>query len=468
MQNKKAYVWSLVGRILPQAIYLGTTMLLARFLTPDDFGVLGVLTIFLMVATILMEAGFGGSLVNEKVLQENDCSTVFTFSFVSSVVLYGIMFVSAPFIESFYKVDGLTNVIRVLCLIFIINSFQIVPSSILVRQLKFDRITIIRIVSVLVASLSSLAIAYVYRNVYALVAFQIVQVFISAILINLKQSYKFSLAFRYDSFKRLFSFGFYTTLSNIIDTIYENLLAAILGKALSIQQAGYLTQAKRLEEVSTQTVTQTINTTSFPILSKKKDCLSDFQKEANAIFRFSVQMITPLMLVIMLYSEQVITLLFGKEWVASSYYLSLLSIAGIIIIMETLNRTFIKSLGKVSSLFVISLVKRGLGVAILIGCVFVDITTIMYGYIASSILAYLMNQWLYCKHLETSYLLSLVQILRNFIPSIIFLMVNLVIFNQTDVFLYRAVSTALLLLLYYYSINRVVINNIVLTKMRTR
>ena len=302
------------------------------------------------------------------------------------------------------------------------------PSSILVKELKFDRLTIIRIVAVVLASLSSLAIAYIYRNVYALVVFQLVQALVYAVLVNFKLGYKFTLSFRYDCFKRLFSFG----------------------KALSIQQAGYLTQAKRLEESSTQTITQTINATSFPILTKKKDNPDDFQKEANAIFRFAVRMITPLMLILVLYSEPIITLLFGKEWKASAPYLSLLSIAGIIIIMETLNRTFIKSLGKVSSLFVVSLVKRGLGVCILLGCVFVDITTIMYGYIASSVLAYLMNQWLYCKHLKTSYFFSLVHVLRCFIPSIIFLIINIAVFYQTDVFLYRAVSTLVTLLIYYY------------------
>lgn len=466
MQNKKAYVWSLTGKILPQVIYLVTTMLLARFLTPDDFGILGVLTIFIMVANMLVEAGFGGSLINEKVLQEKDCSTVFTFSFVTSLLLYGVMFVSAPFIETFYKTEGLTDVVRVLCLVFVISAFQVVPSSILVKELKFDRLTIIRIVAVVLASLTSLSIAYLYRNVYALVAFQLVQALVYAILVNLKQSYKVSLSFRYDCFKRLFSFGFYTTLSNVIDTIYENLLATIFGKALSIQQAGYLTQAKRLEESSTQTITQTINATSFPILTKKKDNPGDFQKEANAIFRFSVRMITPLMLVLVLYSEPIITLLFGKQWKAAAPYLSLLSIAGIVIIMETLNRTFIKSLGKVSSLFVVSLVKRGLGVCILLGCVFVDITTIMYGYIASSVLAYLMNQWLYCKHLKTSYFLSLGHVLRCFIPSIIFLIFNIAFFLQTDVFLYRTVSTLIMLLIYYYLTNRAVINNLVLTRIR--
>lgn len=448
MQNKSAYIWSLAGRILPQSIYLVTTMILARYLSPEDFGVLGILSIFLMVANTLLDAGFGGSLVNEKYLSNEDCSTVFTFSFVTSLTLYGGMFFIAPYLETFYAVIGLTKIVRILCLIFVIQAFTIVPSSILVKQLKFQRLTIIRIVAVISASILSVLYALYYQNVYALIIYQLVQSIVIAISVNYKPQYKVGLKFRKDSFKRLFSFGLYTTLANTVDTIYENLLALIFGKALSVQQAGYLSQAKRIEEISTQTVTQTINSTSFPILSKKKENLTEFEMEADSIFKFSIYMITPLMLILSLYSEEIITLLFGSQWTEAAPYLSQLSFAGIFIIMQTLNRTFIKSLGAVTELFRISLYKRGLGVLILFGCLIIDIRFVMYGYIASSILAYIINQYVYCKHISVGFIKSVIDAVIVLIPSIIFFMINTVLVSVLHNHI-QILTTAILLSFYY-------------------
>lgn len=449
MQNKSAYLWSLIGRIVPQAIYLGTTMILARFLSASDFGILGILSVFLMVANTLLDAGFGGSLVNEKNLTKDDCSTVFTFSLGMSFLLYIIMYIAAPFLESFYSAKGLTVIIRILCLIFPIQAFALVPSSLLVKQLQFKRLTVIRIVAIICASALSVLYAYYNRNVYALVIYQLCQAFVISVCVNINSSFKLQFLFKKESFDRLFSFGLFTTLANIIDTIYENLLAMIFGKAVSVQEAGYLSQAKRIEEISTQTVTQTINSTSFPILSKKKNAIVEFTDEASSIFSFSILMITPLMLVLSLFSEPIIVLLFGKEWSNAAFYLSLLSVAGVFIIMETLNRTFIKSLGEVTVLFRVTLIKRAIGIVILIVCLLIDVKWILYGYILSSIIAYLINQTVYCKIIHMPLFQSVFETLFLLIPSLLFYVVSKIFLSLIVAQYIQVLIIVLLLCLYY-------------------
>ena len=452
MQNKSAYIWSLVGRVVPQAIYLGTTMVLARFLSASDFGILGILSVFLMVANTLLDAGFGGSLVNEEDLTKDDCSTVFTFSVGMSCLLYLFMFFAAPFIESFYTVKGLTAIIRILCLIFPIQAFALVPSSLWVKQLRFRRLTIIRIVAITCASVLSIIYAYFKRDVYSLVIYQLCQAFVITVCVNLNSTYKFQFLFKKESFSRLFSFGLFTTLANIVDTIYENLLAMIFGKAVSVQEAGYLSQAKRIEEISTQTVTQTINTTSFPILTKKKYNLLEFSNEASSIFSFSVLMITPLMLVLSLFSEPIIVLLFGNEWSNAAPYLSLLSVAGVFIIMETLNRTFIKSLGEVTELFRVTLIKRAIGIGILIACLLIDVKFILYGYILSSVIAYLINQRVYTKIIRIPFFRSVYETLFLLIPSLVFFVVIVIVLSVIETRCIQVLITVFFLLLYYLTV----------------
>ena len=157
-------------------------MILARYLLPDDFGKVGALSVFFMVANALMDAGLGGSLVKEPNLTNTDCSTIFIFNFVVSVFLYVLIFLFSSKIELYFDSSGLSMVVRVLCLIFVINSLGLVPRSLLQRSLKFKQLTIINVISVFVAALVSVLLALYQFGVYALVAYQIVSAAIMVIL----------------------------------------------------------------------------------------------------------------------------------------------------------------------------------------------------------------------------------------------------------------------------------------------
>ena len=174
MRNKKEYIWSFIGRFLPQAIHLITTMVLARFLTPEDFGVIGVLTIFFMVANSLMDAGLGGSLIKEKEISKLDCSSIAAFNVVVSVLLYALLLIMSGKIEQYYSVEGVAAVTRVLCSIFVLNSLGLVPYALLMRELKFRTLSMISIVSSSFSMLVAIIMAIAHYGVWALVAYQIV------------------------------------------------------------------------------------------------------------------------------------------------------------------------------------------------------------------------------------------------------------------------------------------------------
>ena len=224
MQHTEKYIWALVGRFLPLFIYLVTTMILARFLTPDDFGKVGVLSIFFVVANALMDAGLGGSLIKEPKLSRIDCSTILVFNITVSHFLYFLLFFFAGTIERYLNIEGLSLIVRVLCLIFVINSWGLVPRSLLTKKLQFRELTIINVVSVLVAAISSVVLAALKCGVYALVAYQLINGALSVLLSFVYSKYRVSFMFSKDSFKRLISFGVFTSLATTIDSIYENII----------------------------------------------------------------------------------------------------------------------------------------------------------------------------------------------------------------------------------------------------
>ena len=449
MQHKGEYIWALLGRFVPMFIYLGTTMALARFLTPDDFGMVGVLSVFFMVAKTLMDAGLGGSLIKEKEISNLDCSTIFVFNIVVSLLLYFFIYLFAGTIENYFETPGLSKVVRVLCLVFIINSFGLVPWSLLVRYLKFRTITIINVVSVICAAIVSILMAIYKFGVYSLVSYQIVAAVVTVLLSIKASDFKVSFRFSLKSLHHLIPFGIFTTFSTIIDTIYENLITFLFGKYLNMQQAGYLSQAKRLEEVPSQSVAQTISNVAFPILTQLREDSDIFAKECTTTFKTVLLLVLPLLLVMCVFSEPIIHLVFGKQWIPAAPYLSLLVFAAVFHIAETLNRTFIKSTTQVRELFRYTLIKRAIGIAIIFAFLFIEPKLVLYGYIVSTFIGYLFNVHLLSRVSSLSFFSQIQLFLIILLPNAIYCIIMIIVNSLSLSLSIKIIIGAFLLIVYY-------------------
>ena len=461
MQHKSEYIWALIGRVVPLLIYLGTTMILARFLTPDDFGMVGVLSIFLMVAQTLMDAGLGGSLIKEKEISNLDCSTIFVFNIVVSIILYVLIFIFAGTIENYFSTPDLSIIVRILCSVFIVNAFGLVPTSLLMRHLRFRIITIINISSVIIAAIAAIVLALSVRNVYALVTYQLVCAFITVTLSSVASKYKWSLKFSLASLRHLLPFGIFTTLSNVIDTVYENLTTFFFGKYLNMQQAGFLSQAKRLEEVPTLSIVQTINSVAFPLLNQLRNDQMTFAKECTETFKVVMLLILPLLAVLAFFSEPIILLVLGYQWTSAAPYLTLLVLAAVFRIAETLNRTFIKSTTKVQELFRYTLIKRVIGIAIILFSLYIEPSFMLYAYIISTFIGYIVNAILLSHISVITFSTQSKLFISTLLPSIAFYLTMIAVrlcFNSLVIEIFIGI---LLLLVYYFLVLRLYDINII-------
>lgn len=420
MQYKVAYVWGLLGRFLPQGIYLVTTIVLARFLSPDDFGAIGVLSIIFVTANTLLDAGLGGSLIKERKLSGVDCSSILFFNIFVSVVIYIVLFACSDFVEDYFSIAGLSAVLRTLSLVFPISALGIVPRAILNRNLCFKVRFYNSTIAVFISSCASIIVAIVGGGVYALVAYQLFAAFFTTLFDYITSKYKFVFAFSFMSLKRLLPFGIYTTLITVIDTIYENLLTALTGKFLNVTQAGYLYQAKRIEETMTLSLATTIGTVTFPILTKIKDDKAQFKKEATSTLKVICSLLFPLLITIAIFSKEIIVLLFGDNWLESSLYLEYLIFAGIFIIIETLFRNFIKSLCEVSKLFKATIIKRFLGILVILISLLVHPKLMLFGYILSSFIGLIINAVLYIRIIDEKVFNMAMLFVNVLLPSAIY------------------------------------------------
>ena len=453
MQNKTAYIWGIASRFLPQTIYLGTTMILARFLTPDDFGEIGVLSIIFLVANILLDSGLGGSLVKEKFITPIDCSTIQIFNLIVSLFIYLFLFLSASIFESFFEIDGISNVLRVISLVFPISAFGIVPKAILNRGLKFKIVFYNSLIGVIVGSISAIFLAVNGGGVYALVSYQIVNVATSVFFNYISSKYKFSIAFSLFSLKKLLPFGVLTTLVTVIDTVYENLITTLTGKYLNVQQAGYMYQAKRIEETMSNSLAVAISTVAFPVLTKIKDDKVLFLKEADSTFKTLVCLTFPLLMCVAIFSKEIVFFLFGEQWLAAAFYLEALTFAGMFILMETLIRNFIKALCEVRKLFYATLFKRSIGIIIILIATMISPSLAIYAYIISSLIAYIVNMALYCFLLHNSFFKRFIECFVYLFPSLIlYILLKYSFVADCDLLIKIMISFILLLIIYFIAL----------------
>lgn len=445
-----SYIWGLIGKFVPQLIYLVSNMILARFLTPADFGMVGVLSVFFVVSATLMDAGLSGSLIKEKTISALDCSTVFVFNFLVSLFLYFILFVFSGCIEEYFNIEGLGNIVRLISLIFVINAFGIIVSTLLIKELKFKALSNISIISALVSTIVAAILAYKGFGVYALVMFQLVQAFVRVIILYIVKPIKLSFKFSFVSFKRLIPFGIYTTLATTIDNVYENLLTFLLGKYLNVINAGYMSQAKKIEETLSNSLITTINNVSFPILSKISDCKEKFIESSNRLFKLVGMFLFPVLMTVSFFSKDILFLLFGSEWIAASSYLSVLIFAGLLMIMDSLYRNFLKSYGAVKKLATFTIYKRIIALFLIFMALWQGVQFILIAYVVSALIGCLINMFIFCRELQISINQQLLLLFTMVLPSILYYFILLgvqIIFAKVIISLICAI---VLLTLYYF------------------
>lgn len=445
MQSSKFYLYGLGGKFIPQAVYILTNIILSRLLLPSDFGVIGVLTVFFMIAETLMDAGFGGSLINKKDIKKIDCSTVFVFNLTVSHVLYVFLYVGADYIEKYFLIDNLSTITRIVGLVFVINSWGLVVNTLLIKELRFKDTMNLSIISGIIASIVSIVFAVCKFGVYSLVAYQltlaICRVIGAYMLHPICLSFKFSLK----SFKDIAPFGIYTTIILVIDNIYENILTILYGKYLTLRETGYISQSKRIEESVSKTLVATINGVAFPILSSINE-KSVFIKEANDLYKSICLILFPLLILVSVFSDEIINILLGKEWVGAGLYLSLLIYAGVFMLMEALYRNFIKSLGEVKQLLIYTIYKRIVGFLLIFSALAINIDYVLYLYIVSAAVAFLLNLYLFCKLTDESFIPHISRSALYLLPCLVYLSC-IVIVNKF--WIYKILFSGLFMLAYY-------------------
>lgn len=455
-------IWSLLGQFGTMGLNLFSNILIARVLTPFEFGQVGIIMFFVVLATVFTDGGLSGALVRKKEVTKEDYSTVFVFNFVVSIVCYIILVILAGFISSFYNDSLIKELLWGAGCILIINSFSVKQNVELTREMNFMFISLVRFIATFVGCFVGVFFAYNGFGVWSLVYMQIVIAIVNTLLIIINKGLFVSFKVDKKAFQNLYGFGLYTTLAQLLNIAFDNIYQLIIGKVFTLNQAGLFYQAKKLQEVPSNVINSTIQGVCFSFLSKYQHEKKQFIIVYNKILVLFTIVMGAITALIFIYSKQIIHLLYGDKWLASAYMMQLLCVTSFFYLQEMLNRVIFKVFDKTKQIFLLEIFKKIIqSISIIFGIYMKDISVLLFGFVIISIISYGINFYYSRKVLENVVFKELVVLGKVIFTALIivgvyyFMIINLNIVGNTTFFI-----APILLFLFFKIVKILGISNI--------
>lgn len=383
--------WTGIERLATQAIQFIIGIIIARILMPSDYGIVGMLAIFIAIAQTFLDSGFASALIQKKDRTDVDYSTVFYFNIVIALVLYGMFYVSAPWIASFYNMPVLTEVTRMTTLSLIISGLTIVQHAKLIIDLRFKHLALASIVSVSVSGVCGIIMAYNGFGVWALVYQGLISAASRTSILWLSSKWNPRLVFSVSSFKRLFSFGSKLLCSGMINTIYSNLYTLVIGKAFNAAEVGFYNRANQFATLPSNTVTQMVVNVNFPILSQMQDDNERLVKSYRKLLCAPLFILTPVLLGIAAVGYPLVEIVLGHKWLPCVPYLQILCIGCLFNPLTHINLNLLYVKGRSDLVLKLELIKKPIGFLILLISIPFGIWWMCFGAALYNAIAFIFN-----------------------------------------------------------------------------
>ncbi|MBO4851519.1 MAG: lipopolysaccharide biosynthesis protein [Prevotella sp.] len=393
-------IWSSIHKIAIMLLGFISGIVLARLLTPHDYGVIGMLTIFLAVSQTFIDGGFGSALIQKKTPTSEDYSTILYWNLALSLFLYILLYACAPVVARFYNLSLLCDVLRVQGLVLIINAARIVQRNQLRKQLQFKKIAIINVSSNVIALAFTIYWAWKGWGVWALVAQQLLVSLLTTSLYWATAKWKPLLVFSKKSFMELFGFGGFILLSNLFNTLCNNIQPLLIGKVYNSSTLGFYSKARSTESYASTFLSSVLSQVTYPVFSEAQNDKMRIISILKKIIGASSFITFPLMLLMILLAKPIFTLLYTEKWLPCVPYFQLLCIAGIAISLQNINYFAVAAIGKSKAIMKWTIVKRVSGLVLTIaGLWLFGIYGMIVGSVITSWLIYIINAMMVSKYI---------------------------------------------------------------------
>ena len=398
LKTARTLKWNTLDRISSQVLYAVTGIVLANVLTKEEFGLVGAVMVFQAFASLFVDSGFSGALIQRKAPTDTDYSTVLYFNLGVSVLIYCILWLSAPLIDSLFNAGGaLVPLARVMFLTFVLNATAIVQTNRLMKQMNVRMIAVSNAVGLVVSGATGIILALQGYGAWAIVWQSIVLSAVKSGLLWATSRWRPQATFSMASLRSSFAVGVGIMTSSFLNTVFQNIYSFIIGTYYNLANLGCYTQADKWSKMGVTSLSQTVTASFLPVLSGCQDDRPRFHRMMAKTNRFTAYVAMPCLVLLVLLSEAIFHTLFGTKWDEAIVLFQLLAARGIFVVLTSLYTTQITAIGAARKLVESEVVKDVLTVAAIIATIPFGIEWLVGGQVIAAAVCFVYSQWLVAR-----------------------------------------------------------------------
>ena len=369
------------------------SIVLARLLTPEDYGKVALITIFITIMQVFVDSGLGTALIQKKEADDIDFSSVFYFNLVVCLVLYIIMFVSAPFIAKFYNDVSLTLIIRVISLTIVISGVKGIQQSYVSKNMLFKRFFYATLGGTIFSAFLGIGLAYFGAGVWAIVAQQLSNTAIDTLILWITVKWRPKKKFSWKRLKSLLSFGWKMLVSAVLDTLYTNIRSLVIGKIYSSSDLAFYNQGSKLPSVIVNNINTSIDSVLLPTIAKEQEDRERVKSMTRRAIKTSTYIMAPLMMGLAFCATPVVNLVLTEKWLPCVPFLQIFCITYMFYPIHTANLNAIKAMGRSDLFLKLEIAKKIVGLILLLGTMRISVMAMAYSLLVSMITSMIINSW---------------------------------------------------------------------------
>ncbi|MCD9221006.1 lipopolysaccharide biosynthesis protein [Streptococcus thermophilus] len=405
------FIWRFAERCGAQLVTFIVSIVLARILSPEDYGQIALITVFTTIMQVFVDSGLGLALIQKKDADDLDFSSVFYFNFAVCLVLYAVMFVAAPFIASFYKDTTLTPIIRVISLTIVISGVKGIQQSYVSRNMLFKRFFFSTLGGTIFSAFLGIGLAYAGFGVWAIVAQQLSNTTIDTLILWLTVKWRPKKMFSWKRLKSLLSFGWKMLVSSLLDTVYNNIRSLIIGRMYSSSDLAYYNQGNQFPHTIVDNIDSSIDSVLLPSMSSAQDDSVRVKVMARRSIKISTYIMAPMMMGLAFCAVPIVKLVLTDKWLPCVPFLRIFCITYMFYPIHTANLNAIKAMGRSDYFLKLEIAKKIVGLGLLFSTMWFGVLVMAYSLLVNSVLSQIINSWPNRKLLNYGYLEQLKDIL---------------------------------------------------------
>ena len=385
--------WSFIDNIASSGITFLVGLVLARLLTPKEYGIMAMIAVFIAVSNSIIDSGFSNALIRKTRIERVDYNTVFYFNLTVSILIYTLLYLAAPAISVFFKESVLVEIIRILGLVLIINAFSVIPRTQFVRDVNFKTQTKVSLISSISSGVFGIGMALGGMGVWSLVGQQLSRQFLNTLFLWIYSKWYPVWEFSRKSFKELFEFGSKLLLSGLLDTIYKNIYYIIIGRFYTSAQLGQYTRADQFNMIFSSNLTSVVQRVSYPVLSSIQEEPERLREAYQKVIKITMLITFAGMLGLAAVAKPLILILIGEKWLPAVYFLQIICFSGMLYPLHAINLNILQVKGRSDLFLKLEIIKKIIAVGPIVVGVVYGIEYMLWGGVLTSFIAYFLNSY---------------------------------------------------------------------------